>query len=167
MGIKQKLKPCITCGIPSLIFSKKQCKNCAQKTYKKIKPFTERGVAKRKELRKDFPEFFINAIEKLKLSPFCENCGHKINANYLAQNNVAHCLNKSKYVSVATHPLNWVALCDSKDYVDAARSCHAEFDSNLEKRLSMPVFKIAQEKYFLFSDKCLESGKEKNLYEGS
>jgi hypothetical protein len=91
------------------------------KTYKKIKPFTERGVAKRKELRKDFPEFFINAIEKLKLSPFCKESGEYI--SNISAINCAHIFPKRTYKSVATNFENIILFSWEN---------HAKFDALLD-----------------------------------
>lgn len=162
--IKQKKKICCVCGQETFIFSKKRCKPCATKEDgKSLKKFTEKSKEKRLEERKDFPKFFQDAIEKLKLNPVCQNCGGKINANYEPAWGVCHLLSKGKYKSVATHPDNYVFLCSSKD--PNTNYCHEDFDGNIKDRPNMPVYPIAKEKYLKFRDQVLEFGNERTIFE--
>jgi len=164
MSIQQKPKTCKSCGESKLIFSRGRCKVCTLKEGKNsIKKSTEKSKEKRQEERKDFPKFFQDAIEKLKLNPVCQNCGGKINANYEPAWNIAHILLKAKFKSVATHPDNYIFLCSSKD--PNTNYCHEDFDGNIKDRPNMPVYPIAKEKYLKFRDEVLEFGNERTIFE--
>jgi hypothetical protein len=164
MSIQQKSKTCKSCGESKLIFSRGRCKFCATKEDSKpLRKSSPKAAEKRLEERKDFPKFFQDAIEKLKLNPVCQNCGGKINANYNAHFNVCHLLSKGKYKSVATHPDNYVFLCSSKD--PNTNYCHEGFDGNIKDRPNVPVYPIAKEKYLKFKEEVLEFGNERTIFE--
>lgn len=105
----------------------------------------------------------MDAIEQLKLNPYCQNCGVKINVSIHPTNNIAHILSKMRYKSVSTHSSNYVFLCSGKD--NLGNSCHEKFDNYISDRPNMPVFKIVLEKYKTFSEEVLEYGKEKSIFE--
>lgn len=180
--IKSKLYYCEipACGRPAQIRStiksgeykgKKACGACKQKlegkntVVKPIKKFTQKNVERRKEARKGLPEFFETAISLLKLNPYCQNCGCKINVHLHAQNNIAHVLSKSKYKSVMANAFNYVFLCDSKDNNVDHSSCHSDFDNRVTERPLMPVFDVVLARYEMFRDKVVEQGKEREIYE--
>jgi hypothetical protein len=169
-----------TCGRPVQIRStiksgeykgKKVCGSCKQKfdgktvIQKPIKKFTKKNVEKRKEERKGLPEFFQTAISLLKLNPYCQNCGCKINVHLFPQNNIAHVLKKEKYKSVMANAFNYVFLCDSKDNNVDHSSCHYDFDNRVTERPLMPVFETVLARYEMFRDKVVEQGKEREIYE--
>ena len=164
MSIQQKPKTCKSCGESKLIFSRGRCKVCTLKEGKNsIKKSTEKSKEKRQEERKDFPMFFLKAIERLKLNPICQNCNCQINAEYNPSWNIAHILAKSKYKSVSTHPENYIFLCSGKDA--SGKNCHAYFDEYIVDRPTMPVYPIAKEKYLKFQDEVLEVGRERTIFE--
>lgn len=149
---------------------KKCCTFCKNKYDGKVKPkkpiakFTQKNLEKRKEVRKDLPKFFTQAMQLLKLNPYCQNCGCKINVQLHPVNNVGHILSKSHYRSVMANPFNYVFLCSSEDNVDG-KSCHYDFDNKILERPYMPVFEIVMAKYRLFKDDVLEQGKEREILE--
>lgn len=164
MSIVQKDKICKSCGELKKIFSRGRCKFCATKEDSKpLRKSSPKAAEKRLEERKDFPKFFQDAIEKLKLIPICQNCGCRISADYLPSHNIGHVLKKSFYKSVSTHPDNYVFLCSSKD--TEGRNCHGYFDDNIKDRPNMPVYPIAKEKYLKFRDEVLEFGNERTIFE--
>lgn len=163
--IQRKKKICTSCGEEKYIFSKKRCEMCAKKEDRKpLKRYTEKSLAKRKEERKGFPKFFQDAIEELKRNPVCQNCGLPISADHNASWNIAHLLSKGSYKSVSTDPYNYVFLCSSKD-LGTPNDCHKYFDDHVLSRPTMNVWKIAKEKYLRFSDKVLEVGVERTIFE--
>jgi len=164
MSIIQKDKICKSCGELKKIFSRGRCKFCATKEDSKpLRKASPKAAEKRKEERKDFPKFFQDAIEKLKLNPVCQNCGCRISADYNGHHNVSHLLSKQKYKSVSTHPDNYVFLCSSKDA--EGRNCHGYFDDHIKARPNMPVYAIAKEKYLKIRDEVLEFGNERTIFE--
>lgn len=93
----------------------------------------------------------------------CDNCGCRINVGYLPSWNIAHILSKRHYKSVAEHKENTLTLCSSKDI--GSKHCHEKFDSSIEDRVNMPVFKIAMLKFAKFRDECVERGKEFSIFD--
>ena len=142
---------------------KKACPVCKHviegivKPRKKLKPFTQKNINKRKTERADLPIFFKAAIDELKESPICQNCGAMINASYVPIRNIAHILPKSIYKSVMTHPDNKIFLCSSKDH-DSGIDCHYRFDNSIMDIPNMPCFKYAKKKFERFKDEIVERG---------
>lgn len=149
---------------------KKVCPGCkhiiegVNKPRKGLKPFTQKNREKRKAERAGLPEFFETAIEELKKSPRCINCGCVINVSYEPVRNVAHILPKSKYKSVMTHPLNKIFLCTSKDQ-DTGIDCHFRFDNRIMDIPNMPCYKEAKEKFDKFKHEVTERGKIFTIFE--
>lgn len=86
-----------------------------------IKRYSKKGLEKRKEERKDFPEFFQKHIEIAK-NKYCEECGEKLKGHV---SEIAHVLNKSYYKSISTDDDNIVYLCG----LFSNNQCHSNFDS--------------------------------------
>jgi hypothetical protein len=172
--MERKLYPCQIPGCSNkaairsriksgLYKGKKACGYCKQKyDGKSIKPITEKRKKKRKEERKGLPEFFSYAIEKLKLSPVCQNCGGKIRWWSHPVNNIAHILAKRNHKSVMDNKNNFVILCASKD---EGECCHEKFDNRINDRPNMPVFEITKKKYLSFKDQVLEKSNEKRIFD--
>jgi len=170
--VKSKKLPCELCGTEVAIRStiktgdhkgKKACPFCkiAQdlppiKLKSKFRSVTPKTRAKRKKEREDYPEFFETAIKELARSPWCQNCGGKIQVWSNPHHNIAHILPKQRYKSVATNQNNKLFLCASKDEQNA---CHERFDSGTSSMLEMTVFQLAVEKFKTFKEEVAENGK--------
>lgn len=165
--IKKQPLPCEICTRPTPIRStlksgeykgKKVCGGCKNiHNVSKKYPKPTKVKEKRKASREGLPEFFATAIEELRLSPFCQNCGGRINISYEPVRNIAHILPKQRYKSVMTEPLNRLFLCAGKD--GAGASCHERFDSAPSEMVEMPCFPLAVEKFKKFQEKVVERGK--------
>lgn len=102
-----------------------------------LKKYSKKALEKRKEERKDFPEFFKKHIDKIKSENLCcQECGCRLIGDV---SEVAHVLNKSYFKSVSTCDDNVLYLCGYKQ-----NNCHGKFDnsSNEEFKL-MNVFELA------------------------
>ena len=159
--ITQKLKPCKSCQKLSKIFSKGCCLPCSKKSYKPIKKTSERGLAKRKEERSEYPEFFIEAIRRFNLHPYCIETGNRIWG--ISAVNICHLLPKRKYKSVAVDfdnviCLSWEMHTLLDGYLDTM-----QIDKIKEK---MPnTWKIIIEKVTILKDRVLEIGKLRTMLE--
>jgi len=91
-----------------------------------IRKYSKKGLEKRKEERKDFPEFFQKHIEIAK-NKFCEECGEKLKGN---SSEIAHILPKSYYKSISTNDNNIIYLCG----IYSENQCHTNFDNYDEKK---------------------------------
>lgn len=161
MAIIQKLKSCKSCQLPSKIFSKGCCLACSKKTFKVIKHTSVRGVAKRQEERSEYPEFFIEAIKRFNLHPYCTETGVRLWS--ITSVNIAHLYPKRKYKSVAVDfdnviCLSWEMHTLLDSYLDTM-----QIDKIKEK---MPnTWKVIKEKVVLLKDKILETGKLRSFLE--
>jgi hypothetical protein len=159
--IIQKLKPCKSCQKLSKIFSKGCCLSCSKKTYKPIKKTTERGLAKRKEERSEYPEFFQEAIRRFNTDPYCVETGKRI--WNMSSVNCGHLYPKRKYKSVSVDfdniiCLSWEMHTLLDGYLDTM-----QIDKIKEK---MPnTWKVIKEKVLLLKDKILETGKLRDALE--
>lgn len=89
-----------------------------------MKKYSKKGLEKRKEERKDFPQFFqkhIGVIKKDRLS--CLECGDRLIGDV---SEVAHILEKSKFKSISTDDENVIYLCGWK----SKNNCHGKFDNS-------------------------------------
>lgn len=153
-GENKGLKACTGC---------KQIHDGKQVKRKALKPFTEKTKKKRMQERSGLPKFFEDAIEELKTSPFCVNCGGRINVNYEPVRNVAHVLPKSIYKSVMAHPDNRIFLCSDKDM--NGKDCHYIFDNEIEQIEDMECFEKALEKFEKIKNIVTERGKVFRIYD--
>ena len=134
---------------------------CSKKSYKPIKKTSERGLAKRKEERSEYPEFFIEAIRRFNLHPYCVETGHRI--LNLSSTSIAHLYPKRKYKSVAVDfdnviCLSWEMHTLLDGYLDTM-----QIDKIKEK---MPnTWKIIIEKVTILKDRVLEIGKLRTMLE--
>jgi hypothetical protein len=108
-----------------------------------MKKVTDKSREKRKNERKDFPDFYRKHIEIIKKNKLCCNeCG----VNLLGDvSEVAHILNKSTYKSVSTEDINVLYLCGWKQ-----NNCHDRFDSG--KQSEMKIFQLVKERFSLIKD---------------
>jgi len=102
-----------------------------------LRRYSNKGLEKRKEERKDFPQFFqrhlINIANNDKC---CEECGHRLIGDV---SEIAHILDKSKYKSVSVNDDNVLYLCSWK----SPNNCHSKFDNSSEEVIqSMKIFVI-------------------------
>lgn len=104
---------------------------------------TDKSREKRKNERKDFPEFYKKHIEIIKKNKLCCNeCGINLLGDV---SEVAHILNKSTYKSVSTEDINVLYLCGWKQ-----NNCHDRFDSG--KQNEMKIFQLVKERFSLIKD---------------
>ena len=159
MTIKSKNKTCIECGREDQPwFSKKRCKNCASRSYKKPAKGPLRSVKYKKKLQSNkLSDFFELHEHKLAERPYCDNCGERI-SNPLRWS-VAHILPKKKYYEVQSEVKNCVYLCAF------GNNCHNIFDSiqNTEKVYEMEVWEKVYENYLEFKDKITTFGQERTI----
>jgi hypothetical protein len=112
-----------------------------------MKQYTEKSINKRKEERKDFPDFYKKHTEIIKNNKeCCKECGVRLLGDI---SEVAHILNKSYFKSVSTNDDNVIYLCGWKQ-----NNCHDKFDSGKEKE--MKVFSIAKEKFDILKEEVKE-----------
>lgn len=143
---------------------KKCCSACKAKLEGVSKPrvplksFNPKTREARKILRQGLPEFFEKSIAEMKLKPWCEDCGCRINTEMFPANNIAHILPKRIYKSVMTEANNRLFLCTEKD--ESGLNCHWHFDNRIEARVNKPIFSIAVERFNTFESKITERGKE-------
>ena len=103
-----------------------------------------KAIIKRKEERKDFPDFYKKHVDIIKSEKrCCMECGVRLIGDV---SEVAHILNKSQYKSISTNDNNVLYLCGWKQ-----NNCHDKFDSGKEKE--MKVYSHAREKLsFILGD---------------
>ena len=98
-----------------------------------MKRYSQKGLEKRIEERKDFPEFFQKHIEIAK-TKYCEECGERLRGDV---SEIAHVLPKSKFKSISTNDLNVIYLCG----LYSSNNCHSCFDNwPQEKVKEMNIF---------------------------
>lgn len=97
---------------------------------------TRRTQEKRKEQRKDYPEFYQRWCEKVQKMR-CAECSKPLQGN---STEICHVLSKSTSPEFATNDLNIIVLCSSH---------HTQFDRNLETRSQMECFQESVERFKL------------------
>jgi hypothetical protein len=104
-----------------------------------------KSLSKEEKVGKDsLNEFFKQMALKL---PFhCMNCKRPLYAanNFAKRCVTAHIMKKSDFPSIATNEHNILFL--GADIIGVC-SCHDEFDSYVEKRISMPIYQTAVIRY--------------------
>lgn len=122
--MKIKPKKCIECGRDDQPwFSKKRCKFCAQKSYKRPTKNTNSVASKKKDMkRQELTEFFDRVIESLGGPQRCTESHQSIKT--VGRVNIAHIFPKRTYESVMCSDLNYVLLSWDQ---------HTKFDSLLDK----------------------------------
>lgn len=95
-----------------------------------MKRYSAKGLAKRQEERKGFPEFYTKHINFIKENRVCcAECGIRLMGDV---SEVAHILDKGYFKSVSTEDQNIIYLCSWK----SNNNCHSKFDNS-----SLDVFK--------------------------
>ena len=96
---------------------------------------SKKTADKRKEERKDFPEFFQKHIQIIKDGRLCcEECGDRLIGDV---SEIAHVLPKSYFKSISVDDRNVLYLCSWK----SNNNCHGIFDnSTIEKVKQMSVY---------------------------
>lgn len=106
---------------------------------KPLKRYSKKTADKRKEERKDFPEFFQRHIEIIKDNRLCcEECGCRLIGDV---SEVAHVLPKGYFKSISTNDENVLYLCGWK-----SGECHNRFDNGSNEAVKqMNIFpKVAE-----------------------
>lgn len=109
-----------------------------------------------KEKETELDKWFAHVATFIKADPYCENCGEEIPERYYKHAS-AHILPKSIFISVMTHPLNWLKL-------GASCGCHHEFDSSLDKACEMKIWPKAVDRFRTFEPLILETHKHLDLF---
>lgn len=105
-----------------------------------LKRYNKKSADKRKEDRKDFPEFFQKHIQIIKDNKLCcEECGCRLIGDV---SEVAHILPKGYFKSISTNDLNVLYLCSWK----STNNCHSLYDDgSADKIKQMNIFpKVAE-----------------------
>lgn len=129
------------------------CKDCIGRAPIKSRPTKKENAA-------DLNVFFANA--SLVFPERCENCGKRLDSsNAMARRSqTCHILPKTKsggFPTVATHPANKVFMC-----CFAGCYGHGDWDNqDAEKRKTMPVYKLAVERFRKFENELTEPEKIK------
>lgn len=109
-----------------------------------------------KQIKTELDKWFAEIATFIKVDPFCDNCGEPIPEKYYKHAS-AHILPKSIFISVMTHPLNWLKL-------GATCGCHHEFDSSVESASKMKIFGKAVERFKTFEHLITEKHKHLDLF---
>lgn len=116
-----------------------------------MKKYSKKGLEKRKEERKDFPEFFqkhINIIKENKLC--CEECGARLKGD---ASEIAHILPKTTFKSVSTHDLNVLYLCG----MWSNSQCHSNYDNYPAAKVKeMKIFPKVVEIFKILEEEVIE-----------
>lgn len=100
-----------------------------------MKRYSSKGLEKRKEERKTFPEFFQKHIQHIRDNNLCcEECGAKLRGDV---SEIAHILPKSMFKSIATDDRNVLYLCGM--WSDS--QCHSNYDN-------LPTAEVREMKVF-------------------
>lgn len=103
----------------------------------------------------DLVIWFAEKIRLVKANPYCTECGAWIPPKFY-KHAVAHIFPKSIFLSVATHPLNFVI-------VGAGCGCHDKTHT-IETFSKMKIFPLAVERFFTFRSSIVEQHKYLNLF---
>ena len=110
-----------------------------RKTRLKKKNPNSTASKKRKETRKDYPEFFKKHIGIIRNNNIrCRECGEKLIGDV---SEVAHVLDKQGYPEIATEDDNVIYLCSWKSPLN----CHSLFDGTNKQLQGMGVFNTTRQ----------------------
>ncbi len=100
-----------------------------------MKRYSTKGLEKRKEERKAFPEFFQRHIQNIRDNGLCcEECGVRLKGDV---SEIAHVLPKSTFKSISTNDKNVLYLCG----MWSNSQCHSNYDN-------YPTAKVKEMKIF-------------------
>jgi len=116
-----------------------------------LKKYSKKGLDKRREERKGFPEFYAKHIVLIKeTKATCRECGCRLKGDV---SEVAHILNKSRFKSLSTDDENVIYLCSWM----SPENCHSKFDnSSLQVFKGMLIYKYVCETYKRIKEKVKE-----------
>jgi hypothetical protein len=98
-----------------------------------MRKYSSKGLEKRKEERKNFPEFFSRHVQYIKDNRVCcEECGSRLLGDV---SEVAHILPKGYFKSISTNDLNVIYLCGWK----SSKNCHSLFDDSLNENIKKMI----------------------------
>jgi len=151
--IKPKNKKCIVCGRDDRPhFSRKRCKQCAQKSYGKPKQITKKTSAKKKERSKDRDVYFEYHIGR---------CIHSEETGLPIYNpgreSICHLIDKGRHKSLQANLDNYIYLTLQEHTTLDNRLFKNEFEK-LETELPN-AWKIACERYKKLIPLCTEKTK--------
>lgn len=156
-----KIYQCVSCGKEVIIRSRKKCSRCR---YKERLANSEIKYKINKSNRKDLlDKYFTYHLERIKLNPYCENCGSKLSCNI---SNIAHIFPKRHggNPEVMGELDNYMYLCSAVN--NDGQACHDRYDKiqGSSKVYLMKCFPIALKRYLTFTDK-VKSTKYKLIFE--
>lgn len=116
-----------------------------------MKKYSSKTLERRKEERKDFPEFFQRHIEIIKNNNLCcEECGCRLKGDI---SEIAHILPKSTFKSISTNDKNVIYLCG----MWSEKQCHTNYDNfSTEKVRQMKIFPHIVDKFNLLQEDITE-----------
>lgn len=150
-----KLYKCKECDNECPILSKGLCPKCyslkypLQKKYK-LKTIKANKVSRNSIEKEQLKKYYLYHLSKIKIKPFCENCGIKIQGTI---SNIAHILPKRKSANpeVMSNINNYLYLCSPFD-IDT-NDCHSKYDriQTTDDIYLMNCFSIAKKRYLTFN----------------
>jgi len=132
------------------IVQKAMDKNKVKRDFSKLK-----GLPENKDLVA-LKKWFDYVATVIKADPHCWNCGEFIPEQYYRHAS-AHIFPKSIFISVATHPFNFLVL-------GAGCGCHSEFDSSIDNACKMIVWNKAVIRFNSFEKLITETHKYLDLF---
>lgn len=116
-----------------------------------MKRYSDKGLEKRKEERKAFPEFFQKHIQYIRDNNLCcEECGARLKGDV---SEIAHILPKSTFKSIATNDDNVLYLCG----MWSNSQCHSNYDNYpAEKVKKMKIFRKVSERFHILEQEIIE-----------
>lgn len=156
-----KIYHCILCGKETIIRSRKKCNRCRYKERLANNEIKHKiNKSNRKEL---LNRYFTYHLEKIKINPYCENCGSKLSCNI---SNIAHIFPKrfGANPEVMGELDNYMYLCSAIN--NDGQACHDHYDKiqGSSKIYLMRCFPIAFKRYLIFKDEVKYS-KYKSIFE--
>lgn len=126
MIYKRKKKKCKTCGVPSFIFSKGNCKSCASKTYKRLtkKSPPKKVSDKQTKINAELSKIKQRLIKKH--GYVCQGCG--VHTTCLE---LSHIIRRSSRPDLITDEGNCTLHCNR-----FINNCHGKWDSNNAELMS-------------------------------
>jgi hypothetical protein len=116
-----------------------------------MKKYSSKGLEKRKEERKGFPEFFQRHIQYILDNKLCcEECGARLKGDV---SEIAHILPKSTFKSVATNDNNVLYLCG----MWSNSQCHSNYDNYPSAKVKeMKIFDKVSERFRILAEEITE-----------